>query len=278
MCSVYTYSMSTRDDEIEDEIVREEPEEEIERHTKPHDSYREAPTTDDVEDMIQPPLDPPIEELEEELESTMKAVGITPEVTTVLEDPEEVEEVEKKEDIPQVNDVDSSYGSNIVTQDDILALKDPVITNVDIQAEVVQEETVPVAVNNSGIVPSQVLEDQQQVVKPQQAPEEGYHTVSGGPETIHDKYIGNHNSTSSDQVTPLPYSSAHASSGYSIPNQNYVAPQPMDLQTQSNFGSFFMLIVLAIFGGAISYVYFYMPQTFDQVFDAMVIIKNQLIK
>jgi hypothetical protein len=270
--------MSTRDDEIEDEIVREEPEEEIERHTKPHDSYRELPTTNDVEDMTQPPLDPPIEELEEELESTMKAAGLTPEITTVPQVPEEVIEVGKVEGIPRVNDIDSSYGGNVVTQDEILAVKDPVITNVDIQTEVVQEKIIPETANNLGTVPPQVLENQHQVVNPQQASGEEYHTVSGGPETIHDKYVGTKSSAPVDPLTSPQYSSAQAASGYSIPNQNYVVPQPMDLQTQSNFGSFFMLIVLAIFGGGISYVYFYMPQTFDQVFDAMVIIKNQLLK
>jgi hypothetical protein len=272
---VYTYPMSTRDDEIENEIVREEPEEEVERHTKPHDSYREATTTDDVEDMTQPPLEPQIEELEQELELTMKAVGLTPEVD---EAPEEVMEVGKVEDLPRVNDVDPSYGSNVVTQDEILAIKDPVVTNVDIQAEVAHEEIVPEVINNQEVVLPEASTDLQQAGTPQQVEEGGYHTVSGGPETIHDKYVVGKNGTSSDPLNSSQYSSAQAASGYSIPNQNYVAPQPMDLQTQSNFGSFFMLIILAIFGGAISYVYFYMPQTFDQIFDAMVIIKNQLLK
>lgn len=269
--------MSTRDDEIEDEIVREESEEEIERHTKPHDSYRELPTTDDVKDMTQPPLEPQIEELEEELKSTVQALkDNTVSVESALTSAVKTEGVYANEPIQE---------EVVATPvDESIKAETPTVSQEDIQpVAIIQPQTVDVYLpsqESKSDTPEsipQTEEIQSQVAQPE-GKQAVYHTVSGGPETIHDKFVGSNASAPlSTSATPQ-YTAAQAASGYSIPNPNYVQPVPMDLQTQSNFGSVFFLVLLSVVGGGISYVYFYMPQTFDQVFDAIIIVKNQILK
>ncbi len=270
--------MSTRDEEIEDEIIREEPEEEIERHSKPHDSYRELPSNDDVVDMVQPPLEPQIEELEEELATTMKAAGLTSDGQN--NEPEELkpsEEVaapqEVVTDAPAEEQVVAQEVPPVLTQEIMLEETLPVVDGVR-----AQEEVTPVVAVEPAITEQPPTQDK---VQEPQAPSQihtEYHTVSGGPETIHELAAAHRSPLQNAPLNTTEYPSTAAASGYSIPNPNYPATAPTDLQTQSNFGSFFFLVVLAIIGGAITYVYFYMPQTFDQVFDALVIIKNQLLK
>ncbi len=105
-----------------------------------------------------------------------------------------------------------------------------------------------------------------------------YHTISGGPETLND--IIAHEQALHPQ--PLPQNSQnhnpYISSGYTIPNPEYIGNQVITVEEQNNFWIGFFLFIMVIIGGGMTYVFFFMPEIFDQAFQAIGVIKDQLLK
>ncbi len=111
-----------------------------------------------------------------------------------------------------------------------------------------------------------------------------YHTISGGPDTLSD--------TMAHEQVLQPQSSSknnknnteYVSSGYSIPNPEYLGNQPNQpnqvthVEEQHNIWVIFSLFVTVIVGGLITYSFFFVPEILDQMFQGMDSIKNQLFK
>lgn len=254
------------------------PEERITRHAERNDSYRESPTTGNDEVIVQPPLEPevlepihPVEELQSS-ESVTAPQAHTEEEVLHNEIPVEVE--------------------HRITQDEILAstpADEESVTDNQAHSEVmsapVSEQKVVLA--SDFIVPPTeplVTQTEPEPLKQEtpQAPDGApvaYHTVSGGPETIHDKMAAQHKV---DEANAPPVNTVHplvtSASGYTIPNPNYIQPLQPERESQSNFGMVFFLILLALVGGSTTYLYFFMPELFDKIFDAVTVIFNELIK
>jgi hypothetical protein len=222
------------------------PEERITRHAERNDSYRESPTIGSDEEIIQPPLEPEVSE------PVQPAEVYQPTESEIIPQ-EQSEEVVEHTDI-------STVGEHRITQDEILAsaprAEEQVIES-NQQAEVTtssfaEQKAVPLsdpmAVHVEPLVTQTVPEPPQQT--PPQSPEGApvmYHTVSGGPETIHDKIAAQHKI---DEVNAPPINTVHplvtSASGYTIPNPNYIPPLQPEHVTQSNFGMIFFLIVQLI--------------------------------
>lgn len=267
-----------------DELLepKEIPRERIVRHAETNDSYREAPSLGNDEEIIQPPLEESVEENEVEESSS---TGVEQETQQTqpkdLEPQEEAESTQMEaEEIPQVEDtvpitqdaiLESSSISQVVTE----PVEEKEILS-PVQTSQTASATPPVVVIQTESHPAQPVATGEPVV---------YHTVSGGPETIHDKmaeqlHKAQLGSVGTNSPTIAVHSNESSASGYTIPNPNYVSPiqhQP-EYEVDNNIGITTFLIVMAIVGGAGTYLYFFMPQTFDQIYDAVMIVFTEILK
>ena len=248
---------------IEAPVVIEE--EHIVRHAEKNDSYREAPTLDNNEEIVQSPLDPS-DEVEMKVDVPNEDNGQVKEDVLVM-----------KEVIPDVVPV---------TTEEISPL--PHMSQHDIEPEGVPHEEVTVEQKPSPEMMPQIVQEvvTEQVAKaPQASPQEVpvtpvepvvYHTISGGPETLNNT-ISHHKNV--DQVNSQPSTTyTNTTMGYTIPNPNYVPPVVPVTHPQSYFGIILFFGFILILSGALGYVYFVMPETFNQFFSAVVVIKDQILK
>lgn len=231
------------------------PDERIVRHAERNDSYREAPTLTNDEEIIQPPLEPTLDELEEKIKQA------SPLEYTIESKEEESEDAEVQQS-PQ-----ESFPDEIITkQEQALLASLPTIS---------QQDVLPAQEIDTTVPPTQPIKIDSEVPESSTV----YHTVSGGPETIHDLMAGK---IQTEQVAgphaEVIHPSGSSASGYSIPNPNYVTPLQTVHEDQSNFGFMIPLVISATIAAALSYLYFFMPQTFDQMYDAILIIKDQIFK
>lgn len=110
------------------------------------------------------------------------------------------------------------------------------------------------------------------------SPGTAYHTVLGGPETLND--IMTHEQALHPKPIPQntqndnPYISS--TFGYTIPNAEYAASPVITVEEQNNFWVGFSLFVMVAIGGAVTYIFFFMPQVFEQASQAAFIVKDQL--
>lgn len=258
------------DDEVMDETEAIEApqvieEERIVRHAEKNDSYREAPDLE--EEIVQPPLDPP-----EEVE--MKG------------DLPKEDDIQIKEDVPVVTEVVPD--TTPVISEEVTPL--PRMSQHDIEPEIVPyEETITEEVSPSPEVTPQTVQEvvSEQVVEVPQATLQVapvpsaepvvYHTISGGPETLNES-ISHHKNVDQAVSGQPPTTYTNAATGYTIPNPNYVPPVTPVVAPQSYFGIIFFFGFILIVGGAIGYVYFVMPETFNQFISAVVVVKDQILK
>jgi hypothetical protein len=237
-------------------------EERIVRHAEKNDSYRESPDLE--EEIVQPPL--------EKAQKTTSAVE---------------GQFSENELISPLPPFESTYSDT----EKIAPL--PPMTQHDIEPE---GEIHNEAVNKEEVsesepeMPLQQAKQQDQEQEQPQAPQEEvpapqaekvvYHTISGGPETLVD--IAAHQPKVKQPIEIPDY--RNAPSGYTIPNPDYVSsippvpPAAPVVTTSSNFGVIFFFIFILTLGGAIGYVYFVMPEIFNQAFSAMIVVKDQLLK
>ncbi len=218
------------------------PDERIVRHAEKNDSYREAPTTDDDEEIIQPPL-----ETTENIEENEKVAE------------EATQQTEPEPAMEEVSDIISEIAPEIKEE----IFQEPPVPQVEAMPEVVpQQEEIQIQPGLPATPPPGHVE---------------YHTISGGPETINDT-ISEHSKV--DRVGPPPVGMmyANSTSGYTIPDPHYVPPDPRGAEIPGNFGMVLFLGTVAIIGAGVTYVYFYMPEVFDEFFSALVIIKNEMFK
>lgn len=253
----------TRREEIENLLEPQMiPDERIIRHAERNDSYRELPTLDKSEEIVQPPLDPSSEDLEIEAESLLKNNDVDN-----LEVFKNASSVDQGEIMPPT----ISYLSQI----DIEPLKfnEQKISEVEQEPQSMVSDTVGVQ-QQSETLPQFKRETQNQV-QPQPKIESNqpvmlYHTVSGGPETINDIRSAEQkvNQTTGSPVTAPDYSGS-SSSGYTIPNPDYVPVAPPG-QPKSNIR--FIFLSLVIF--SVTYLYFFVPETFTQVYNVFLFVKD----
>ena len=238
------------------------PDERIIRHAERNDSYRELPTLDKSEEIVQPPLDPSSEDLEIEAESLLKNNDVDN-----LEVFNNVSSVDQGEIMPPT----ISYLSQI----DIEPLKfnEQKISEVQQESQLIVSDSVDVQ-QQLGELPQFERETQNQV-QPQPKIESNqsatlYHTVSGGPETIHDVKLAEQkaNQTTSSPVVASDYSMS-STTGYTIPSPDYVAP-PLPQQSKSNIGLIFLLLVIF----SVTYLYFFVPETFTQAYEVFLFVKD----
>jgi hypothetical protein len=267
---------SDEEDVKDDEVVEEAEatalpqvieEERVVRHAEKNDSYREAPDLE--EEIIQPPLDPP-----EEVE--------------VRVDPSKEDDIQIKKDTPVIGGV---------IPDDIPVISEEIaplarMSQHDIEPEiepegVSYEKTTTEETSPSPEVAPQTVQEiiTEQVVKTSQALPQTtssaepvvYHTISGGPETLNDA-ISHHKNIDQAVSGQPPTTYTNAATGYTIPNPNYVPPTVPVPAPQSYFGIIFFFGFILMVGGALGYVYFVMPETFNQFISAVVVVKDQILK
>lgn len=255
-------------EEIEDLLEPQAiPDERIVRHAETNDSYREAPSLGNDEEIVQPPLEP-----EEETE---------PENEQIVEEVPVVEELAEVEDI-QAPLSDMAENIPVITQEEMMHPQISSVSNSETEPVIIQEVVEPVPpriIPEPEVAPvlTQATAPHSQVNTTDGATQ--YHTVSGGPETIHDLMSGKlHDAHSGDAPVSSIHPTESSASGYTIPNPDYVSPPHVNAEEQSSFGSWFFLVILAIIGGAGTYLYFFMPETFDQLYDAVFVIFNSLTK
>ena len=192
----------------------------------------------DAEEIVQPPLDPPEEDVVEKVEPLV------------------VEE----------QGVDASLSITMSTPENI-----PMSVNIKESLEVLpisQKDVQPeIVLGIYGIAEEQVSQQPEPVV---------YHTVSGGPQTLDESVTYKQDVIKDSSLEVGAYT--NAASGYTIPDPHYAPPQPQLVEKTSNFGIMLFLIILTILGGALAYVYFFIPEVSDQFFSALVIIKDQILK
>lgn len=255
----------SQDEEEIEELLEPQaiPDERIVRHAERNDSYREAPTLTNDEEIIQLPLDPPEEE-------TIPDVHPVAQTHVVIEEEQE-----------EVVESPLSESAPLITEVEMMSQEIPHISEVENIIPEVQDQEDKIA--EPVPVPLETItspEPQPQAPLPlSDQPHTEYHTVSGGPETIHDIMSHQLQATQAEHPpTDTTYPTIMSVSGYTIPNPNYVTPVHQDLKPASNLGFTFFLILMALIGGAFAYVYFFMPQTFDEVFAAVTIVFDELLK
>jgi hypothetical protein len=244
--------MNPTEDDNEEEVVEniavEPKKEHVVRHTEPHDSYRESARPLSPQEIVQPPLDPPEDVYSsgaDENNSIAQVVDISSPV----------------EEIPTVSPVPVS--SPVVTLN--TGTSDDSATPVEV-SEIFKD-----APNSSATLPAQTLLTDEPVV---------YHTLSGGPETIKDKRTKdgfiNPNITAITGHSNLGGEMVPGTSGYSVPQPGFVTSQPV--QKQGSAGLIFLFLLILLLGGPAAYLYYFMPDTFNQAVAALMVIKNQLLK
>lgn len=238
------------------------PDERIMRHAERNDSYRELPTLDKSEVIVQPPLDPSSEDLEIEAESLLRNKDVEN-----LEVFKNVSSLDQDEIMPPT----ISYLSQIDIEP--LRFQEQKISEVEQESQPVVSDSLDVQ-KQSETLPQFERETQNQV-QPQTKIESNqsttlYHTVSGGPETINDVRSAELKitQTTDSPTTALDYSGA-SSSGYTIPNPDYVPGAPPQ-QPKSNIKLMFLCLVIF----SVAYLYFFVPETFTQVYNVFLFAKD----
>ncbi len=253
------------------------PDERIVRHAEKNDSYREAPTLTNDEEIIQPPL----EQLEEQIQTQYKKEV---EQEVVVENSMSQEEIVLEraipsDAVPQEVIPQDSPPTHLLSQADILqgiALPPYEESQQVVEETKIETQSVPAvpAVPAVAEVPPAV--DQEAVPEAVLSQPPVYHTLSGGPDTLqHD--IAEH----AKEVRPEPplgMKYVNATSGYTIPDPNYISHNQPGMESSSNFFLVLLSGIIVIVGGTIAYLYLYVPETFKQASDAIVIIKDQIFK
>lgn len=289
--------MKPSDDDINDEIPQGIPEEEVERHAKPTaDTYRET-TTPEV--IIQPPLEVidgvkdynGQEALEENTTQSPLPDNQTPrdsyretpsldDLTMELKDDEVALGNSIQESLPQ------EEGSPVVFKGQDLQQLPPEVMPA---SEEVMLEKNEIHADDSSPESASPIESAdyeshampQDVSISQTPPAGGHHTISGGPETLQDNLAKSGVSTFQvAKMDPRDYmgqSEEASASGFSIP-QPKQAPQQIVVQQQgTSIGLIIFILFILITVGTIGGFYILLPDTFNQIVSAMIVIKDQLL-
>lgn len=268
-----------------DEILepKEIPLERIVRHAEKNDSYREAPSLGNDEEIIQPPLESVEEEYKSDISNQRNEV--IQNGSSKDQEPLESKETAQLKELLQVKDATS-----VLTQGDVMKAS----VGTHLPEEPIQEKE-SVSVSPETSLPSlnaETIPSPEVIIKTESSPiaqgqtEEPiiYHTVSGGPETIQDKMASKLQKSQVESGINAPFIEVHSNessaSGYTIPNPNYVSPVQIQQAhgPQNSFGITIFLLIMTIIGGAVAYLYFFMPEMFDKIFDAIMIVFAEILK
>ena len=265
--------MNKDEDNLTDEVLeaevealtqRETPEEPIARHAKAHDSYRE---TNELIEIVQPPLDPSEDILDSELR--IPETNVTEVIPTQEESAtDKYHENISVDDLVSTVPIEDSVVEEIV--DDV-----SLVPTVDTQETVTQVMPEAVPVPRTSTSETKNFSSEISDVVGQETPQ--YHTVSGGQETIHSLVVKH--SPPIMQLTPAQINGVEFgtfnSTGYSLP-QSSIAVTTATVVGMSPGFIIFLFMALLI-GGPMVYFYFLLPDTFRQIVDAIMVVKNQLL-
>jgi hypothetical protein len=105
-----------------------------------------------------------------------------------------------------------------------------------------------------------------------------YHTISGGPETLHDKYVSTLKAGGVVQeANPSVRTSDMSASGYTIPDPHYVELLEKRKDAGTSFGLIMFIILLLIIAVPAGYLYVYMPDTFNTIYETILLMLGNFL-